>query len=314
MKKSKSLFKTSAAALAVLHIINKLVDLSALSDLNKKTNGKFYHWKHGDIFYTVSDKDSNSLKKPLLLIHDLTVFSSNHEWNQIIEDLSKEYVVYAFDLVGCGKSEKPEITYTNYYYVQLIQDFIKDIIKEPTKVITSGFSLSMVLMADSIDKNLFTDITAINPKTINFYKKTPDERSKIIMNLFHLPIIGKTVYYMKTCRQNVEYYLTEDCFYNPFNLKKSTSDAYYNAAHSSMGKGRMLLASLEGSYLNIDITNALKNTEKEITIILGEYNKEKDEVESSYLKYKPEIEIKVIPKAKLLPQLETPEELLSALE
>ena len=76
----------------------------------------------------------------------------------------------------------------------------------------------------------------------------------------------------------------------------------------------MLLASLDGSYLNIDITNALKNTEKEITIILGEYNKEKDEVESSYLKYKPEIEIKVIPKAKLLPQLETPEELLSALE
>ena len=36
MKKSKSLFKTSAAALAVLHIINKLVDLSASSDLNKK--------------------------------------------------------------------------------------------------------------------------------------------------------------------------------------------------------------------------------------------------------------------------------------
>ena len=314
MKKSKSLFKTSAAALAVLHIINKLVDLSASSDLNKKTNGEFYHWKHGDIFYMISDKDSNSIKKPLLLIHDLTIFSSNHEWNHIIEDLSKEYIVYALDLVGCGKSEKPEITYTNYFYVQLIQDFIKDIIKEPTKVITSGFSLSMVLMADSIDKNLFTDITAINPKTINFYKKTPDERSKIIMNLFHLPIIGKTVYYMKTCRQNVEYYLTEDCFYNPFNLKKSTSDAYYNAAHSSMGKGRMLLASLDGSYLNIDITNALKNTEKEITIIFGEYNKEKDEVESSYLKYKPEIEIKVIPKAKLLPQLETPEELLSALE
>lgn len=314
MRKSKSLFHTSVVAITVLHCINKFIDSSAASSANRKSNGKFYHWNHGDIFYTVSEKQSSenqtSEKSPLLLIHDLTVFSSGFEWNQIINQLSKDHTVYTIDLIGCGKSDKPEITYTNYFYVQMISDFIKEVISLPVKVIVSGLSSSFVLMANSINKDLFTDITMINPKTITSLKKTPNDRSKILMKLFHLPVIGKTAYYIAVNRQNTEYYLTEKCFYNPFHLKSSVTKAYYDAAHASNGNGKNLLASLEGYYVNIDITGALKNADHDITLIIGGQNESRNEIQNSYTKINADIKTKIIEDAKNLPQLETPEELL----
>lgn len=312
MKKSKSMFHTSVAALAVLHCINRLIDSSFISNTNKKSNGNYYHWKHGDIYYTVSKSQEES-KKPLILIHDLTVFSSNFEWNQVIHKLSENYTVYAVDLIGCGKSDKPEITYTNYFYVQMITDFIKEVIGTPTKVIVSGLSASFVLMANSVNNNLFTDITLINPKTISSLKKAPNDRSKILMKLFQLPIIGKTAYYITVNKQNTEYNLTEKCFYNPFHLKPSISKAYYDAAHASNGRGKSLLASLEGYYVNIDITGALKNAKNNINVILGSHNENVNEIQNSYTRINPNVTVRIISDSKNLPQLETPEELLRLL-
>lgn len=309
MKRKKSFIHTSIAALTVLHIINKYIDSSSVSNRNKKTKGSFFQWKHGTIHYTVSENKGIS-KKPLLLIHDLTVFSSEYEWSQVIHQLSKEYTVYTIDLIGCGKSDKPEITYTNYFYVQMITDFVKEVIGTPTKVLVTGASSSFVLMADSIDQSLFTAITMINPKTVSSFKQMPDDRSKILIKLFRLPVIGKTAYYIAVNKQNTEYYLTEKCFYNPFHLKESVIKAYYDAAHSANGSGKNLFGSLEGNYVNIDITGALKKTEHPITMILGSHNEKREEIQNSYIKIKPDITVETVPNTKKLPHLEAPEEFL----
>jgi len=87
MKKSKSFFKTCITALGLMHCMNEYINSKFISHSIHKSGGKFYHWKHGDIYYTVSDHDS--LKSPILLIHDLTVFSSEYEWHSIIKELSK---------------------------------------------------------------------------------------------------------------------------------------------------------------------------------------------------------------------------------
>ena len=125
MGKIKSFFKTSVVLTGTLHVINKCIDSGLTISLNTRTNGKYYQWKHGNIYYKILGHGS-----PVLLVHDLTVFSSNYEWSQIIDKLKAEHTVYAVDLIGCGRSDKPLITYTNYFYVQMIQDFVNDIIGE----------------------------------------------------------------------------------------------------------------------------------------------------------------------------------------
>ena len=79
-----------------------------------------YSSRFGDIFYTKKGHGT-----PLLLIHDLKCAASAAEWDSIIDSLAENHTVYALDLLGCGRSEKPKMTYTNYIYVQLINNFIK---------------------------------------------------------------------------------------------------------------------------------------------------------------------------------------------
>lgn len=305
MGKSKSLLKTSAIALGVLHCVNKVIESNSIVNTTTKSTGKYYHWKHGDIFYHVQGSG-----KPLLLIHDLTVFSSSYEWSQIAEQLSDTYTVYSIDLIGCGKSDKPAITYTNYFYVQMITDFVNEVIKEKTNVAATGLSSSFVLMANTVNNNLFDEIMLVSPKSPSYLKKAPDNRSKLLVRLFDLPVIGKTAYYIATNKTNIEDYLTEKYFYNPFHINHSVFKAYYDAAHTSNGAGKSLLASIEGKYLNMDISKAVKNASNRIVIVNGVHNENREDIVTAYVRLNKNIIVETIPEAKYLPQLEAVGEMI----
>ena len=150
-KKIKKLIAFTTMIGGTMFTVNKLIDyLSGYCELrlNKNDNEEgeqsmfSYQWRNGTIFF--QKKGSGS---PLLLIHDLNPISSSYEWNQIIDELSKSHTVYTIDLLGCGKSEKPSFTYVNYIYVQLINDFIQNIIQEKTGLVVTGESFSFAVMA-----------------------------------------------------------------------------------------------------------------------------------------------------------------------
>jgi pimeloyl-ACP methyl ester carboxylesterase len=216
-------------------------------------------------------------------------------------------------MAGCGRSDKQEITYTNYFYIQMISDFVKDVIGEKTSVIATGLTGSFILSTDSIHTDLFSEIILINPNTIGYLQQIPDKRSKILMRLFSLPVIGKSVYYAATSKSNVEYYLTERCFHNPFHLNAVTTKAYYTAAHIGKGNGKALLGSIEGFYVNTDISKFLKTTTKNITLVVGEYNEKKDDIINGYTRINPNVKVELIHDSKCLPQLENAKELASLL-
>lgn len=304
MKKTNSILKTTVAAFGALHCINKYIESNTNISLTAKSNDHFYHWKHGDIFYKVSGHG-----EPLLLIHDLTVFSSGYEWAQLAQSLSLDYTVYTIDLIGCGRSDKPAVTYTNYFYVQLINDFVKNIIKTDTKVAATGLSSSFVLMANALNSDLFSEIMLISPPSLTSLKAKPTDRSKFLLKFIDLPIIGKTAYYLATNQTNTNYLLTKKMFHNYLNVKPGIRKAYYDAAHAGKGNGKYLLASLNGNYLQADITNALHNTNKRIVIVNGLHNENRKEIIAAYQKINPHLVCEIISDAKFLPQLENTDEL-----
>ena len=105
---------------ATIHIINKVIAASAcLKEMLDTDVRNYYHWRFGDIYYTKKGKGS-----PILLIHDMLPGGSGYEWTRIEDELALEHTVYNLDLPGCGRSEKPGMTYTNFVYVQAICDFI----------------------------------------------------------------------------------------------------------------------------------------------------------------------------------------------
>lgn len=310
MKKRKSLLKTSVFVLGALEIFNKVIDSSSIVNTNTRTDGKYYHWKHGDIFYHVYGEKGNP---PLLLIHDLTVGSSSYEWHHLARQLTDTYRIYTIDLVGCGKSDKPGITYTNYFYVQMITDFVTEVIGQRTNVAATGLSNSFVLLANAINHDLFDEIMMVSPTDLTTLKKTPDDRSRFIVRAFELPIIGKALYYAFTSHMNTEYYLTETCFFDSFHMEPSVVKAYYDAAHAGNGNGKYLLASQFGNYLYADVSRALKAADNRIVLVIGTQNKKADTLIREYRAIQPHLVIEPISESKLLPQLENEGEMLELL-
>ena len=293
---------------AGIFAVNKLINASAVirNALHNKSQ-YFYDWKFGRIHYTIEGSGS-----PLLLLHDLSPVSNSAEWKSLKKHLVKDHTVYCMDLLGCGCSDRPKITYTNFLYVQLITDFIKSVIKQPTDVITSGLSGSFVVMACKNDTSIIRRIMMINPEDLAVLNQIPDRRSKASKFLLELPLIGTLVYNILNSRPNIDLAFTEKYLHNPFHVDTELEDLYYESAHLENGAGKYLLASITGKYIYCNITQALKTIDNSIYILQGDSEPRARESVALYTSINPAIESEIIKNAKHLPQIESPEQVLEA--
>ncbi len=304
MKKNKHRLVTLGilftVATGIIYLINRIVFASAtLKDLLKSSADNYYNWRFGKVYY--KKKGSGS---PILLIHDLTVYSSAYEWKNLIDKLSKDHTVYVLDLLGCGRSEKPRITYTNYLYVQLISDFIKNVIHEKTDIVASGYSSSFTILACHNESSLFGKIFLVNPPELSTLNKIPGKRSKLYKFLLELPVFGTLVYNMITCQSNVQLLFTEEYLYNPFDVSAEMIDTYYEAAHKGFSNSKFLLSSIIGCYTNNSINHALREIDQSIILISGQGEEKGKAIQEAYVTINPSIETCSIERTKHLPHLE----------
>lgn len=74
----------------------------------------------------------------VLLVHGFGAFWEHYRDN--LKGLAaKGYRVWALTLVGFGRSEKPNITYTELTWAELVRDFIVEVVQEP--VVLAGNSI-----------------------------------------------------------------------------------------------------------------------------------------------------------------------------
>ncbi len=299
----------AGAASVGIHLINKAIYVSATIDhLLKPKTESYYDWKFGKIFYTKQGQGD-----PVLLIHDLNTLSSEYEWKNIVKMLSKSRTVYTLDLLGCGRSEKPNLTYTNYLYVQLINDFIKNIIKEKSDVVVTGQSSSFILGTCQNNREMINNIVMINPADIYTTAHIPTNRSRMLTKLILLPLVGTLLYNILVRKDNIEKRFREQYFFDKSKIRHEDIMTYYETAHYGNSSSKYLFASLSGNYLTANVMLYLKNLSNSIFIITGMDEKSKREAEE-YQKLLPSIEIFFLPETGYLPQLETPDRLLEQIK
>lgn len=247
------------------------------------------------------------------MVHNLDVTSSSYEWIKIIKKLSKNHTVYTLDLLGCGQSDKPALTYTNYLYVQLISDFITDIICDKTSVITSADACSFVVMANHIHPSLFHKIIMINPTGTTNQKLETLTSNLLKKRILFTPLIGTTLYNFFTQEKNIKKKFYQDYIYNKKIDYTRYIDIYYQSAHNKYSNGRYLYASILCGYTNVDLSIGLKDKDN-LYIIESTSNKNFVLSTDSYVQINHNIEVTYISNAKQLPQLEVPDQLLKIIK
>ena len=311
MKKSTKyiLFAIGASA-AAIYTYNKFIEKTATqNNLLSDKNGEYYNWKFGDIFYTKHGTGS-----PVLLIHDTDASASSVEWSKLYGRLAKNHTVYAIDLIGCGRSDKPALEYTNYLYVQMIQSFIKDVIQEKTVVIASNISSSFVIMANHMDDSLFEKIILINPTALNQLDMIPDKLSKIKKTIIQLPFIGTFVYNIMNNSEHIDEAFRTKYVARPQMISSSLEEIYYEAAHKNGSNGRYLYSSLIGNYVNNSITHAIKSITTPTLIIGSAEMKRYALALDDYHKVNNDLDIIRITNGSLYPHMEIPEKIHSLIE
>lgn len=297
-------------ATVIIHIVNKVVAASAcVKGMLDKGVKKYYHWRLGNVYYQKKGEGS-----PILLIHDMLPGGCTYEWDKIEDELAKSYTVYNLDLLGCGRSEKQQMIYTNFVYVQMIADFIHDVIGEKTDVIVSGYSSSFVVMANLNEENLFGKIMMVNPSNLNSLKKMPEMKDRILKKILEVPVFGTLIYHMVVSREEISNLFIENMFFDPFHLDEEFLDAYYEASHHGGAYAKTVYVNYASKFMNISIDRGVQKLDVPVMIVEGQAENNGKAIVADYRKLNESIEAVTIASTKHFPHLEDPEAFLDQVE
>jgi pimeloyl-ACP methyl ester carboxylesterase len=100
------------------------------------TTRQNWQWQGNSIHYVQAGARVAG-KPPLLLVHGFG--ASTDHWRKNVQGLASEWEVWAIDLLGFGRSAKPDIVYSGNLWQQQLNDFIKEVVGQPT--VLAGNSL-----------------------------------------------------------------------------------------------------------------------------------------------------------------------------
>lgn len=95
-----------------------------------------WYWRHQAVNYVKAGKASAG-QPPLLLIHGFG--ASTDHWRKTVRGLESDHEVWAIDLLGFGRSAKPDWEYTGRLWQAQLHDFIEQVIGRPA--VLAGNSL-----------------------------------------------------------------------------------------------------------------------------------------------------------------------------
>lgn len=299
----------TGATFATAHVINRVIFASSISrHVTLDEDMEFYEWRFGKIAYTKKGTGS-----PLLLIHDLMPYSSSYEWIKVVDSLAKKHTVYSIDLLGCGHSDRPNITYTTFLYVQMLTDFVKNVIGKRTDVIATGNSVPMTVMTCYSDDSLFNRMIFINPENIGEIARIPRKNSNFIRGLLTSPILGTCVYNSCVSKKKISDVFEKELFADNENISTRFINAYHENAHLGGSKAKCLHTSIACRYTTATISKAVSEINNSMFIIGGECVDGIQDTIRDYAELNSSIESCILNNVKKLPQLENPKSLLKQL-
>ena len=200
--------------------------------------GDFYEWKHGTFFYK---KKTGGTGHPIIILHDLFPNQNADHSDKLMNQLAQHRTVYSMDLLGCGRSDKPAITYTNFLYVLQVVECIEKIVGQPVHLVAKGRSATIAVAVAKYKPEYVVQLSLLDPIEEEESRKMPDKKSKLLKTLIELPVFGTLLYHI------------------------AFSDS--EAAHMGGASARYLYASIVGRYTNMDVAWMLEELDIPIHVI-----------------------------------------------
>ena len=209
-----------------------------------------YAWRHGEIAFQRLGQGP-----PLLLLHSFGPGHGSDEWRTVAETLATHHEVFAPDLLGWGRSDKPQLTFDGELYIQQILDFMHDVIGEPASIAAAGLPCAYATQIAVDQPERVRALALVVPLGIEVHGDEPDIKDALVHRLLRLPVLGTSALNLFTSRSGIAHHLRSDVFAGPERVDAELVESHYLASHQP-GAHAPLAAYLAG-YLNHGVEELL---------------------------------------------------------
>ncbi|MCZ7569428.1 MAG: alpha/beta fold hydrolase [Ardenticatenaceae bacterium] len=187
-----------------------------------------YSWRRGRICYQVAGAESAS---PLLLVHGIYATASRWEMRKLHEYFQATYRVYTPDLLGFGLSDHPAIRYDDELYIQLVADFVRDVVGRGTAVIASSLSGSFVIAAAAAQPDRFGPLVLIEPVGLRHLAREPGAFADLVSALFRSQVLGEFLFNLLVSTPSIRWFLRRQGYLDPLFITDEVVRVQYDLSH-----------------------------------------------------------------------------------
>jgi len=296
------------AGVAALAALNASIQRNASEPDNSALGGEahFFAWKHGRVFYKTAGLENAG--PPLVFIHGVGAGASSFMWRKNFDDLSNDFQVFAFDLLGFGLSDKPPtVAYSADLYVELITDFIREVSGQPANVVASSLGAAYAIRVADEHPDLINALVLNGPTGSDSLNRRPGMAGAAFYGLLQSPVLGTSFYNVMASERSIRDFARDNLFYDHRRVTDRLVANLYATSHQH-GAQHAIAAFLSG-YMNTDTRAPFSRLTQPTVLVWGKQdNTTPVETGISLLELNPRAALEVFDYCRMMPEQEHPEQ------
>lgn len=310
MSKLGNFWKTviaGGAGVAALAAVNAAIRRQASDPDDSALSGdaRIFEWKYGQVFYKTAG--ASALGPPLVFIHNIGAGASSFMWRKNFDVLAEHFQVFAIDLLGFGFSEKPAAApYSADLYVELISDFIREVVGYPVSVIASGLGAAYAVRVADEHPELINYLVLNAPAGGDAFRSRPGMAGAAFYGLLQSPVLGTSFHNVMASERSIKDFARRHLFYDHRRVTNRLVSHLYATSHQPGAQHSM--AAFVAGYLNADMRAAFARLTQPSLLVWGKQDMLTPVENAVALKrLNPQAQLEVFDYCRMMPEQEHPE-------
>ena len=223
-----------------------------------------WNWRGYEIFAT--EAGAGPL---MILVHGIYAGASSYEFRRLFPLLAISHRVVAFDLLGCGLSDRPNLAYTGELFVEQIVDALGEFGAEPTVLVGSSMGGAFAIRATARAADRVAQLVVISPTGLSgVLDQEPTSAQQAVTALIRSPFVGEVLFNALASRPSLNWFLEHQSYADKSSVTPDIIEHYYAVTHQP--GARYVAAYFVGGGLNTDVARDLPFIEASVLVLWGE--------------------------------------------
>jgi len=204
---------------------------------------------------------------PVLLVHGMYPGASSLEWRQTIPALAERHTVFALDLLGFGRSDRPAARYSPGLYQALLADVVARVVRHACTVVASGLSAAQLIALAARDPGRIASLALVAPTGVAHLREPAATGGGATRRLLGAPLVGNAVYNRLTSTARMRAQL-QAMYFDDRLVTPELVECHVRSAQQPGGK-HAVRALLDGR-LNVDVRAAVRRLRLPTLLLWGD--------------------------------------------